>query len=311
LITDDEAVSLKEGTRVFYTKKDGTRIYGQVRSLYLDKRMLSMKPDKQSDDDPAYNQSYRFRRLTVDNKESKTEFFGNQIAPLVIMAAAKSTPKSTKRVYSCKDGLFVVDGRKLFLEKIKGLKDGYVKDDELAEMSRREIEEQKKFDDSIIRVTRNKQIAGYEMFVEQFKSAKPVTRISVDAKEFSRSVKAIPYSTGKYYAKWSDVAKMNVDGGVQITVYNKNDELCSVNKLEGVLGTKGSAKTTSMLYDMRELVKGIRTKEYEIRIYSSGTIVVETDAQLRIIFPLKKTTVANKATVVSKKEKTAKRSKGA
>jgi len=280
LITDDEAVGLEPGDRVYYTKKDGTRIHGEVRSVYHDKRMLSMKPDSIDEEHPAYNQTYRFRRLTIEQGH-RVEFFGLQVAPLVVMASSKTTPEALQRVFSCKDGLFVTDGRKLVLEKIKGLKDGHVKDETLWELNKREIEGKKKFDESIIYARKNDTVDEYY----EFRKTKKAATIHVNAKDFNRFIRTIPYSTGQYHAKWTDVATTTiVDDNVEISIFDKRRDFCSTHKAKTMSG-RGTTTTTTMLHDLREFLKGIRTKEVDVKFYLDGTVIVETEEQLRILYP--------------------------
>ena len=284
MITEEQVSSreVREDTRVYYTKKDGNRIYGTVRNIYLDKKMLSMKPDPVDENDPAYPQTYRFRRLTV---EGKLEFFGLQLAPLVVTASSKTTPEKLQRIFSCRDGLFVTDGKKLVLEKIKGLKDGYVKDEELWELTRKKIQDQGKFCDDIIWARINAQVKEYY----NFKQGRRVAGLLVNSKDFNRFVKSIPYSTGQYHAKWSDVATLVIKSGiVEVDIFDKHCELCGLYPAE-VLEVNGSITASYMLYDLREMVKNIRTRKYRIEISSDGTLVIDTDEQFRILYSLEGT----------------------
>ena len=286
MITEEQVISgeVAEDTRVFYTKKDGTKIYGTVRHIYLDSKTLSMKPDD------GYPQTYRFKRLTVaaakSNKETVT-IFGRQLAPLVVMASSQTTPDELKSIYSCEDGLFTYDRQKLFLEKIKGLKTGSVDDPYiLEEMTQIDIQAST-FYDGIVKTT--KKTEAHDEYAA-FKRQRRAARIKVDVVDFSRSIKDIEYSTGQYYAKWTDVATVIVkDGSVEVDVFDKNKELCTTTRIkDGVLVATGKSTSTFMLHDLRDIVKRIRTKEVEIEVYNDGTMILETEEQLRIMYPLEK-----------------------
>ena len=284
MITEEQVNSgaVKEGTRVYYAKKDGTRIYGVVRNIYVDQKKLSMKPDKQHDDDPAYAQTYRFRRLTVDGK---VEFFGIQVAPLVAVAGLKSTPQALQRVFSCEAGLFVTDGKKVFLEKIKGLPRGVLNDPDVWDQTRIEVLG-RTFDDSMIKKGKHEII---DEVMECEPGKRPAVKIKVNQVEFNRFLKDIPYSTGQYYAKSTDVATMIVsESGIEVNVFDKHQELCGVYSPEQgtVISHKGKATVSYMLYDFRDVLKNCRTKQVEIWIYADGTMWIETEEQRRILWPL-------------------------
>ena len=295
MITEEQVISgeVSEDTRVFYTKKDGTKIYGTVRHIYLDSKTLSMKPDRQYPLDlehSPYPQTYRFKRLTVAAtgraKETVT-IFGRQLAPLVVMASSKTTPDDLKSIFSCEDGLFTYDRQKLYLEKIKGLKTGAVNDKHiLEEMPQVEVQASTFYDEIVKQTKKTEAHEEYQSFKRQRRAA----RIKIDILDFTRSVKDIEYSTGKYHAKWSDVATVLIkDGSVEVDVFDKNKDLCTVNKLiSGVLSATGKSTSTFMLHDLRDFTKAIRTKEAEIEVYNDGTMVLETEEQMRILYPLEK-----------------------
>jgi len=281
LITEEQIKSgeVEVGTRVCYTMKDGTRIYGTVRGIYPKTKKISIKPDSVNDDYKAYPQSYSWRRLTI---EGRTEFFGLQVAPLVMMSRLKSTPDKLKRVFSCSDGLFVTDGRKLFLEKTTGLKDGYLAEEATDDIHWKEIRDQQFNSTQVNRSTGLVQVRRYN----EMDLGKKIASITVDQKAFNRFIKKISYSTDNYHGKWSDVGTLVVrDGRIELSVFDKRSELCGSHVPDDGVITKTTGKVSAsyMLYDLKELTKGIRTKKYTISFYPGGTILLETEEQKRVL----------------------------
>ena len=244
-----------------------------------------MKPDKQSGDDPAYPQTYRFRRLSLETKTIPVDIFGRQLAPLVVMASSKTTPKHLQRIFSCSQGLFTYDDKKLFVEKIAGLKDGHVNDNSLFEIPVKDLSS-KAFTDDIVYPRKNEVIDE----INSIKREKRQARLRINVQEFNRSIRDIEYSTGQYHAKWSDVATVIIkDGTMSVDVFDKHKELCSSNHIsKGVVSGVGRQVATYMLYDLREFAKSIRTKEAEVEMDADGTMVLETDEQLRMLFSREK-----------------------
>ena len=276
MITADQITSglVREGTRVFYTRKDGSRIHGTVRCVYADKRMLTMRRDGEM----GGSQTYRFRRLTVEG--AGVEFPWVQLAPLVVMAVSRTTPVDRRRIWSGSEGLWVDDGRKILAERIRGLKDGYL-DESLLRLTKADLKEGMKYDDSSI-------IPAEAAPWPDVKLGRRTGSVRIRSREFNRFVKVIEYSSGNYHAKWSDIAVISVDAaGVTIDVLNRKLILCGTyhagTESDGVLKSSGSAKFSCMLHDLREFVKGIRTGGCVIDFHRNG-MVIETDEQKRMVY---------------------------
>jgi len=276
MITADQITSgeVVEGTRVFYTRKDGSRIRGTVRRVYADKRMLTMRHDGEI----GGSQTYRFRRLTVEG--AGVEFPWMQLAPLVVMASSRTTPVGRRVIYSSSEGLWVDDGRKVFVERIRGLGDGRL-DGSLLKLTKAGLKDGVKYDDSSI-------IPMEAPPWPEVDLGRKTGSVRTRSREFNRFVKVMEYSSGNYHAKWSDLAMISVDGsGVVVDVLDKKLKLCGTYHAgtgsDGVLKSSGSSKFSCMLHDLREFVKGIRTGVCVIDFHRNG-MVIETDEQKRMVY---------------------------
>jgi len=263
------------GSRLFYARKDGTRIYGVVRAIYAEKKMLSLKPDESIKS--KYPQTYRFRRLYAETMD----MFGTQVAPLVLLASKGKY----KKVFAVKEGLMATSGDKCFVERVYGLPDGY-----MMQM----IDGVNLFDvgmDAIkamvFPVTMVRQMVGLKAVEDYYKASQSFlsqAKINVYQKDFNRAVKNIEYSGG-YYTKHSDTIEICVDGGqVNYVAYDKNDMIYDQGRLiDGVVKVIGTAKVKCLLIDLKELTRGIRTKEYGLELHRNKMMKIETVEQIRYL----------------------------
>jgi hypothetical protein len=287
MITDEqiENKEVKEGTKIYYTRKDGSRVYGVVRNIYPEKRMLSMKPDTPIDikNNNTYPQTFRFRRLTV---VGGIDVLGIQVAPLVIMAASSTTPEVLKRIYTCKEGMFITDSDRVYMEKVRGLSSGYMNDEingiDIFRIAKDELK-RCVYDETMF--VREPSAVPVNMYLD-LEIGETQAYAMVDRDEFNKSVRAIPYSGG-YWTKggdWIDI-KM-VAGEMTAKVYDRNKNLCSTNKIAGLIHSNGKACMNMKLFHLKDMARGLRTKEYMLNFTDKNMLAIDTVEQRRIQFNL-------------------------
>jgi len=279
-----EAGEVHEGSRVFYTRKDGSRIYGTVRHIYLEKEMISIKPDEpiKVGTNNTYPQTFRFIGLTPADKP--VDIQGTRVSPLVVFIGAKDIHDDLRKVYSCKDGLFVTDGNRMFMEKVRGLSDGYMKEEfqgyKIFKIDKASID-QIVFNADMIK--KSKVQAPVTMY---YNTTVPESEayIEVNKDQFNRSIKAINYSGG-YYTKDGDYVKVKFDNGkVNVICFDrKSKQYDDVNIKSGVVKGKGTCEVEVMLLHLKDFTKGIKTGVYQIGM-NNDMMIIETDKQKRIQF---------------------------
>lgn len=290
MITDEQIKQglVKVGIRVYYTRKDGSRVYGTVRNIYADKKELSMKPEEPVavGTHTTYPQTFRFRRLAM--ADAPIGILGIQVAPLVVFNTGALMPGWLKHIYSCREGLFVTDGYRVFLEKVKGLPGGYMKEEyggyrifDIDKESLKKI----LFDGSMI-VRCDNQIPVH--VYSELKLPDSIAHIEVNKEKFNRHVKAVEYSGG-YHTKHGDWAKLKLSGGtIYIETYNRlgnrYGDIYKIGKSDGILYAEGEADIEIKLLNLKDMTRGIRTGSYRIDFNGFKIMSINTMEQRRVQF---------------------------
>jgi len=285
-------------------RKDGTRVYGTVRNIYAEKKMISMKPDQPiTVGGNTYPQTFRFRRLAVGEA---ADIFGLQVAPLVLLAEHNDVGSEARNVFGCKDGLMAADGQRIFVEKMPNLNEGIFKPKlenvTLMEASAESIR-------GLVFSASDVQKKNGVQTIEDYNAwdfGEPVMTLKVNGKEFNRWIKKLPYTSG-YYTKWTDLAMLIIDGStLQLEVFDgrqqgvnvaasKHDLKVSKKVLLGIKvhGLVRYANFAVGLFYLKEFTRGIRTKAYSINIYPGNVMEIDTVEQRRIQFPRRKVVASN------------------
>ena len=291
-------LDMEKEVRVFYIRKDGSRISGVVRNVYPEKKMLSMKPDSPINptDKHTHPQTFRFKRLSLGR--TVPDIYKVQMMALSGFSQ-KNYDDEHKMIYSCKEGLFAFDDTRLLLEKIAGLTDGFLKGDIGGiDAYKSTYEDIKEFMDknkvTADVLTKKEGIHAVERYYS-LKAGKAKVTITVDKFELNKFMMSIPYTSDweghenytSYHSKPTDWVSVEVNsGGVEVTVYDRAGVKYGVLNMpvgtNGITSVSGDGRFEMLLKDWKWLPKFMRKKECEIQL-TGKYAVIDTDSQLKYV----------------------------
>lgn len=285
MITEQQIQSgeVKEGSKVFYTRKDGSRIYGTVISIYVEQKKMCVKPDVPlKTGGKLYSTSFRFRRLTLGNA---ADIFGTQVAPLALLAAQNDKDDIKRNIFSVGEGLMAMDENRMYVEKTSRLKEGIFKasinNQSVIDCMAEQIREQNFNSDSIKGSSEAQSIVDMYLTFKHNTSGTPSCVIKIeDSKLFNRFIKDIVYTWG-YYSKNTDEAILKVDEDkLCVRVLDKSNKEfkgaeCLVSNC-GINAIIGTFEGRLLLRNLKDFVRGIRSKRYDIQVCSDKIMLIET-----------------------------------